>query len=146
MTDLTVATEVTPEDLAKWFKLKQQLAKVKSAEALLRSRLFKHYFPAPEEGANTFPINDGTGAEIKGVHTIQRDVDEAELEALREAMFEEGSNLPQLSIDKLVKWKPSLVKAEYNRLTDDERAVFERALIIKPGSPSMDIKIPKSPK
>lgn len=145
MVDVTQETAVTMDDVKKWFLLKQQLAEVKAAEAMLRSRIFKHFVPAPVEGTNTVPLNDGTGAELKAVHVINRDVDQGELEALREAMFAEGSNLPQLHLDQLVRWKPEVVMSEYRKLPDAERQVFERALIIKPGSPQMDIKIPKRP-
>lgn len=144
---LDEVTTVTAADLATWYGLQKKLAEVKSAEALLRGRIFKHFFPVPVEGSkdNKHPLNDGTGAILQATHVINRDVDAAQLDALREAMFAEGSNLPQLELDKLIKWKPELVKSEYNKLSNDERAVFDRVLIVKPGSPQLEIKIPKRP-
>ncbi len=147
MVDIAAEVAVTAADLVTWFKLKAKLAKVKGEEAMLRSRIFKHYFPAPTEGSrdNKVPLNDGTGAILQADYVINRTVDEQQLEALREAMFAEGSNLPKLDLTKLVKWKPELVKTEYNKLNEEERHCFDQCLIIKPGSPQMDIKIPKSP-
>lgn len=147
MVDLTEEVAVTQEDLKTWYELKQELARVKGAEAMLRSRIFKHYFPNPTEGSrdNKVPLNDGTGAILQADHVINRTVDEQQLEGLKEAMFAEGSNLPQLDLTKLIKWKPELVKAEYNKLEEHERLVFDRCLVIKPGSPQLEIKIPKRP-
>ena len=147
MTDLTEVTAVTAEDLARWYKLKNQLAKVKGEEAMLRSRIFKHYFPTPTEGSkeNKVPLNDGTGAILQADHVINRTVDEQQLEALRTAIAEKGSNLPQINLANLIRWKPELNKTEYNKLSTDERHTMDTALIIKPGSPQLEIKIPKSP-
>jgi len=147
MVDISEEVAVTPQDLVTWFKKKAQLAKLKGEEAMLRSRIFKHYFPNPTEGSkeNKVPLNDGTGAILQADHVINRTVDEQQLEGLKEAMFAEGSNLPQLDLTKLIRWKPELNKAEYNKLTADEKLVFDRCLIIKPGSPQMEIKIPKTP-
>jgi hypothetical protein len=143
MADLTEETAVTPEDLAKWFLIKKQLGELKAVEAMMRKRIFNFYFPAPEEGTNTFPLKDGTGAELKATHVIDRKVDEGELEALKEAMFAEGSNLPELDLTKLIKWKPELAISEYRKLSDEERLIFDRCLVVKPGMPQVDIKIPK---
>lgn len=145
MTDLTQATAVTADDLAEWYKMKQKLNKLKGTEAMLRRRIADFFFPNPAEGSkeNKHSLDDCTGAVLQLDHTINRNVDQAELEALREAMFEDGSNLPQLKLDELVRWKPELNKSAYNKLTDDERKVFDRCLIVKPGMPQLDIKIPK---
>lgn len=145
MSNLEQATEVTNEELAKWFEMKEELNKLKSAEAMLRSRIAKHFFPAPDEGTNTHKIEDGTGAALKMVHSINRKVDEGELEALKEAMFEKGSNLPQLDITKLIVWKPEVSIKEYRKLSDEDRNVFDRALVISPGMPQLSIVIPKRP-
>jgi len=145
MVDIQEEVAVTPEDLKTWYALKQELDRVKSAEAMLRSRIFKHYFPTPTEGTkdNKVPLNDGTGAIIQGDYVVNRNVDEAQLDGLRAAMFAEGSNLPQLDLTKLIRWKPELAKSEYNKLSDEERQVFDRCLVIKPGMPGLEIKIPK---
>lgn len=146
MSNLEEVVAVTPADLVLWFRKKAQLAKLKGEEAMLRSRIFKFYFPAPIEGSkhNKVPLNDGTGAILQADYVINRTVDEQQLEALSAAIFEDGSNLPQIDLTKLVKWKPELVKTEYSKLSDAEKLVFDRCLVVKPGSPQMEIKIPKS--
>lgn len=153
---MTEIPDITPADVAAWYVMQEQLTKLKAAEVMLRTRIFKHYFPTPTEGSagNKYELNDGTGAIVQGDHTINRKVLEPELKALEEAMkpqlAEDGvtkvpSNLPRLPLAKLVRWKPELAKAEYNKLTAEERDVFDRCLEIKPGTPSLEVKIPKRP-
>lgn len=145
MVDLTEQTAVTVEDFKTWYELNQELSRIKGAEAMLRSRIFKHCFPNPTEGSaeNKYPIPDGTGAIVQGTHVINRTVDEQQLDALREAIAAEGSNLPQLDLAKLIKWKPEVVIKEYRALNETERHTFDQCLVIKPGMPALEIKIPK---
>jgi hypothetical protein len=149
MADLTEETAVTPAELSKWYLLKKQLAEVKTAESLMRSRIAKFFFPTPDEGTNTHPLKDGTGANLKMVHTIDRKVDEGELEALKAALAaaetDEGSNLKgvEFDFDKLIVWKPELKIAEYRKLSEAQQAIFDRVLVVKPGMPQLDITIPK---
>lgn len=138
---MTEVPGVTQADLITWFKMQEELSKLKVAESLLRKRIFAHYFTNPTEGVNNHPLDDGYV--LKGGHVINRKVVEADLEALQAAMKAEGANLPKLPINKLVKWKPELVKSEYNKLSDEDKLVFDRALEIKPGSPTLDIVKPK---
>jgi hypothetical protein len=148
MPELEDIQAVTPAELAKWFLLKKQLATVKAAESLMRARIAKFFFPSPDEGTNNHPLKDGTGAVLKLTHTIDRKVDEGELEALKavlaEAETDEKSNLHGITLDfdKLIVWKPELKIAEYRKLSEAERQVFDRVLVVKPGSPQVDIKIP----
>lgn len=134
---------VTAADLAEWFKVKAQLGKLKSAEALMRTRIFKFFFKAPKEGTNKVDLNDGTGAQLKADHTINRSVDIGSLDALKAAQLVEGYNGPKLNFDNLIKWKPEVSITEYRKLTEEERHLFDQCLIIKPGSPQLEISIPK---
>jgi hypothetical protein len=151
--------EVTAEDLKQWYLLHEQLGKLKSAEALLRGRIFKGMVKDPKEGTNTVPLNDGTGAVLKAQHVINRSVDVGTLDALRKAQADalamqqqpstvaaEGvvpPNAPKLPFDELIKWKPELSITKYKELTAEERMYFDQCLVIKPGSPQLEIVIPK---
>lgn len=145
MVDVQNETEITYADLVKLVEMQNQLAALKGAEAMLRRRVFAHYFPNPTEGSkdNKVPLNDGTGAIVQGEHILNRKVDEGELEKLKEAMFAEGSNLPQLDFSKLIKWKPEVSMTEYRKLTDEERQAFDRCLVVTPGMPGVKVVIPK---
>lgn len=144
--------QVTVNDLAEWYRLQTELGRIKSAEALLRGRIFRHYFPTPKEGTNSVPVNDGTGAVVKGQHVINRSVDQGQLDALRVAMTTAYGahavpgatpNIPKLNLDELVKFKPEVSITKYRELTEEERLYFDQCLVIKPGSPQLEIVIPK---
>ncbi len=145
MVELQKETEVTYEDLVKLFKMQEELAAMKGAEAMLRKRVFAHYFPNPTEGSkdNKVPLNDGTGAVLQADHKVNRKVDESELEKLKEAIKTEGSNLPKLPFTKLIKWKPEVSITEYRKLSEEDQQVFDRCLVVTPGMPEVKIVIPK---
>lgn len=145
MTDLIQVTVPTVADIATLYEMQEQLAALKSAEAMLRRRIFDHFFPNPTEGSkdNKYPLNDGTGAVLQADHKVNRKVLEPELDVLKAKVRAEGSNLPKLPFNKLVKYTPELVKSEYNKLTAEERQLFDEALDIKPGMPEVKVVIPK---
>ena len=126
---------VTQADLEEWYKATEELTRAKQKEILLRLRIFKHYFPNPVEGTNTFALPDGY--EIKGVHKINRTVEPAALEVLKPQFAE-----ALISLDKLIKYEPDLVIKEYRTLTDDQRNLFDQALIVKDGTPDVKIVLP----
>jgi hypothetical protein len=133
------ANTVSQEDLNEWFRLQDQLKKVKAAEMLLRQKIFGFYFPAPKEGTNSVPLT--AGWVLKGKHSINRDVDIGTLGALKPVFAEAG-----IRYDDLVAYKPSLVLSEYRTLTEEQHQLFDRCLIIKPGSPALEIVLPAKAK
>lgn len=135
----------TTADIAEWYKIQEQLSALKATEAMLRSRLAKHFFPDPTEGStgNKYPLNDGTGAILQMDHKLNRKVLEPELDAYKAAAKEEGANLPKLPWNKLIKYTPELVTAEYRKLTEEERKACDTVLNIKPGMPELKVVIPK---
>jgi hypothetical protein len=135
--------DVTVEHLKEWYTLKQQIDELKNKEVVLRQFIFNGIFPKPEEGINKHDINDGSGAVLKATHVINRKVQEDALEDLSDSLQVVDANLPQLDLDKLVKWKPEVSIKEYRALTDEQRNLFDQVLVIKPGMPSLEIVIPK---
>lgn len=128
--------QVTQADLAEWYKLQEELKKVKAREMLLRTKIFGYFFASPVEGTNSYDLPDGYV--LKGKHTINREVDAGTLVALRDKFAESG-----ISADALVQWKPSLKLKEYRELTAEQMHMFDQCLIIKPGSPALEIVLPK---
>lgn len=128
--------QVTQADLAKWYELSEQLKKLRAQEITLRKKIFGSAFPSPVEGTNSFELGDGYV--LKGKHTLNRDVDPGAFDALKEPLRERGINP-----DGLVQYKPSLVLREYRKLTAEEQQFFDQCLIVKPGSPSLEIVLPK---
>lgn len=127
--------QVTQADLAEWYKMAQDLRNLKAKESLLRKKIFGSAFPDPKEGTNNYDLPDGYV--LKGQHVLNRDIDIGALDALKPKLREEGMNP-----DNLVKYKPELKKAEYNKLTEEQKKLFDQCLIIKPGSPSLEIVLP----
>ena len=139
--------KVTQADLAEWYRLKDELNRVKTAEMLLRTKIYSGLFKAPEEGTNTLPLADGWV--IKAKRVIQRDIDLAALNV--NALVDPATNMSRLTAsgihpEQLVKWKPELVLRAYRTLTAEQMTVFNECLVIKDGSPSLEIVLPASAK
>lgn len=126
---------VTQADLFLWYEMQEQLKKLKAGEMLLRKKIFDFYFADPKEGVNSYAMPDAYV--LKGTYVINREVDPGGFEALRPTL--EKANV---SPDKLVVFKPSLVVKEYRTLTAEEQKMFDQCLIIKPGAPSLEIVKP----
>lgn len=128
---------ITEADLQAWYKMHADLAKLKASEMLLRQRVFRHFFPNPIEGTNTFNLEavEGVPYALKATYPIIRKIDEALLTVATPDLREKG-----IPIDSLVKRQPELVISAYRLLTAEEQALFDRVMEIKPGSPSMKIE------
>jgi hypothetical protein len=142
MTEATVAPiadpaeAVTAEDLTKWYELTKQLEAVKDLELTMRKRIFAGLFKDPVEGVNK--VNLTAGWILKADHKINRRVDEALLVTMSPQFREAGINP-----DVLVRWKPDLAVTEYRKLTELEMKLFDQVLTITPGTPQMEIVLPK---
>lgn len=144
---------VTVADITNWYNIDKQLKALKGTEAMLRTRIAKFFFPTPTEGSkdNKYPMNkinpaDTSGAILQMDYTINRNIDEAQLAALKDAINAEGSNLPKellQVLERVIKWKPELNKGEYNKLDAETKLLIDRVITAKPGMPGLEVKIPK---
>lgn len=131
---------VTQEDLNAWSTMTQQLSALKSAEMLLRVKIFKGLFPNPVEGTNSVPL--GTeGWEVKAKYPINRKIDVALLTAMAPQLREAG-----IVLQDVIRTTPELVIGEYRKLTEAQHKLFDQAMDIKPGSPALEIVLPKRAK
>lgn len=137
--DETPDNPVTQAVLSTWYKMAQELKKLKTKEILLRKEIFYNAFPKPHEGTNNYDLDDGYV--LKGRYSLERSIDEGAFNALKEKLREE-----KINPDVLVQYKPSLVKKEYNKLTEEQKQLFDQCLIVKPGSPSLEIVLPAKAK
>lgn len=131
--------EVTLKDMMDWYDLKDQLAKVKAAEGLLRQKIFKGKFKDPKEGVNSLAIDDGYV--LKGTKVVNRKVDDAAFKTMGEEFAKEG-----IPTDLIVKYEPSLVTGVYRKLTAEQVTLFDTCLILTDGMPSLEIVKPKRTK
>lgn len=139
MTEVTIPKpeeQATPEDLNIWYELIKQVAALAEQEMMLRKKIFATYFKDPKEGTNTAPLN--AGWVLKATHKINRKVLIAELTTLTPELQAAG-----IVVEDVIKSKPELSVSAYKALDDAKRALFDRCLEIKPGSPALEIVLPK---
>ena len=118
----------------------QEAKKVVEAEQALRKEVMALFFPEPVEGTNKFELEADWS--LKATHKIERKVDEAALPAVLQQLREMGVNP-----DPLIRTKPDLDTKAYRSLVQinpDAAHVFEQALTIKPGSPTVELVPPKA--
>lgn len=102
-------------------------------EQKLRALVFEAVFPGASEGVNRFILPDGWM--VKATHKLDRAIDEPALEAVVYAMN------TKFDIDgyALVRYKPTLNTKLYKELSDEQKKVFDEALIIKPAAPVLEL-------
>lgn len=130
---------VIAKDLADWFIQKLQLAKLRASEMLLRQKIYKHYFPAAKEGTNKVTLPDSYI--LKAGRVVDRKLDEPVLATMWDEFVAAGINM-----NELIRKKPELNLTAYRELTHEQRNLFDQALTIKDGSPSLSIEPPKAAK
>lgn len=138
---------VTQKDLRDWYSLQEQLKKIKAAEMLLRVKIYKGLFTEPKEGTNTLPLEGGWV--LKGKRVINRDVDQAALQSYM--AIDPATQMSVLSkngihVEQLIKWVPELQTKNYRLLTEEQVKIFDACLIIKDGSPALEITLPAAAK
>ena len=122
--------------LNEWYECREQLRILQEREKALRLEIMSKVFPEAKEGVNSFPLEDGYV--LKGTKVITRKVDEASLLAIAEQLASSG-----VSIDSLIRYKPELSVREYKKMNEEQRMIFDQALIIKEGLPQLEIVLPK---
>lgn len=131
-------------DLNEWYRLSALLKEVKAAEMELRKKIFSYCFTTPCEGTNKLEEEAAAslgivgGYVLKGTYNINRKVDEAVAKSLAPEFRSRNIN-----VDALIRWKPDLAIALYRELTQEQRVFFDQCLIISPGSPELEIVMPK---
>lgn len=128
---------VTQTDLNEWDALQKQLSALKSAEMLLRMKIFKGLFLNPVEGTNSLPLGD-EGWVIKAKYPINRKPDVALLTARAAELRAAG-----IPLDSVIRTIPELATGEYRKLTEEQRNLLDQVMEVKPGSPSLEIVLPK---
>lgn len=128
--------KVTQADLIEWERLSTELSRIKAAEMLLRTKIYKGFFINPKEGVNTIPLSNNY--ELKADRKINRSIDEAAMNANMERLATVG-----VVLKDLVEFKPSLVLKTYRGLTDAQLEIVDQFVESKDGSPSMRIVLPK---
>lgn len=88
-------------------------------------------------------IDIGYGFDLKIQHKLDYKLDNAnDCEALDKALdaIETSMEGGKIIAERLVKWKPELSVSEYKLLGNEQRAMIDKVLTIKPASKSLEIK------
>lgn len=134
------ANAVTQEDLNMWSEMKQKLNALKSAEMLLRMKIFKGLFPNPVEGTNSVPLGN-EGWVIKAKYPINRKPDIALLTAQAPELRAAG-----IVLEDVIRTVPELATGEYRKLTEAQQKLLDAVMEVKPGAPALEIVLPKRAK
>lgn len=131
--------ELRDEAIQTWLEAKGAADAVKpliAAELEARKALFDLVYTAPKEGVNKLDL--GEGYTLKGSYKLERKIDDAALASVMEELRQDGVNP-----DFLVEWKPSLKIAAYRELTAEQAQTMDKALIIKPSTPTLELVAPR---
>lgn len=137
-----------------WSEKKKAIEAAKEEELDLRKYIVDRAFPKKEEGMNNKEL--GNGYVLKaGVKYNYNLSDNDTVEKCLNHISALGNDGPFIA-DRLVGWKPTLHLTEYRELCDKKEkgdecstkivSIINQMLTISEGSPSLEIKAPKSKK
>lgn len=131
--------DVLQNQLNEWWLTTQELKVVKAAESILRKDVFEKAFPNPVEGTNK--LNLGSGWVLKATYGMNRKV-------IPDVLFENTEQLINLEvpIDMLIRYKPEISVTIYKLLTESQKHIFDQCITVTPGSPSLEVVMPKAGK
>lgn len=105
-------------------------------ELMIRKQLARLAFPEPVEGSKN-RTNLPAGWALKLTYCLDRKVEEPVLDLNKEEFEKAGIN-----VDNLIRWKPELKVKEYKELSEEQRKVFDQALVVKPSTPQLELLPP----
>jgi hypothetical protein len=132
--------------LSAWEAADKALAKAKEAEIELRRQVIEAWYPAhKDEGTENIEL--AAGYKLKAVFKINRSLANREkVDAALTKIEKLGGVEGKILAERLVEWKPALVKKEYDNLPEKYKKIINEVLTEKPGTPSLEIVEPKSKK
>lgn len=144
----------TPEELRQaWQEAKDAADSWRGIESTLRKKVVERHTDitdADAEGTETVELPMGKVLKIK--RTLTRSLDDkvpadsntgkSPLDIALERIEREVKDGETIA-DRLVSFKPSLSKSEYDKAPNEVRAIIDTVITVKPGSTSIEIATPK---
>lgn len=138
-------------DPKEWKQLEETKATARQwreYEQNYRSYMVTKYFSQVGVGKTTVALEEG--ASIVCEKALNYKVLEQNLNAVFDLMIgaqDRADGTPYTAeqmehsarLHKLVKWKPELNLTEYKKLTPEERAIFDNALVKSPATPTLEV-------
>jgi hypothetical protein len=123
---------VSSEEFAEWVQLSKSVRALVARELELRKKIFAFVFPSPKEGMNVARINEIEDMKASVPYTRKLNMEEIQRR-------QEEFAAAEIPLAQLIEWKPELKLPIYRALTDDQRELFDEVLLIKDGSPTLEI-------
>lgn len=130
--------------LKEWDSVKNQIAPLKAQldplvaqERAIRKQIVDSFEQKVEGSKNTVGL--ANGYTLKMNYKLKREIDEPVLKNLHAELA--AAAVP---VDMLIKYKPQLETSVYRALNDQQRAVVDKALVIKEDSHTVEIVAPKN--
>lgn len=134
-------------DVEEWKSISKWMEEAKTREMELRKKLSKFLFAEKLEPSGDLPAGTLKNSFLAGATRLKAKVvgkfNYKVLEELRETTLKEAA-LGEIG-DLLVKPKYELSLSVYKNLTDEQKAIVNRMLEVKPGSPELEIEIEAAP-
>lgn len=127
--------------LKAWQTAKAQAEAATELESKLRDEVFKEGFPVEagkQDSKGTFYEDLPNGWRLQAVTKMTAKLDEAAVPAIKTKLLE-----MKVIVDKLFKYKPSLVAAEYKKLSADAKDVVDTAIEEKPAKVVLSLVAPE---
>ena len=113
--------------IAEWQSTKAQLAILQDKEKELRAEIIKRCFDDESEGTRK-------SGNLKARFGMTRTVTSDDLLRLQDEFLASG-----IPLGDVVQFKPSLNMKAYRALTVDQQRSFDRCLVVKPSSPTLEV-------
>ena len=134
----------TSEFLAKlkaWQSALKQAKESTELESKLRDEVFKEAFPVEakkQDSKGTFYEDLPNGWRLQAITKLTAKLDESAVPAIKEKLLE----MKVIGVDTLFKYKPSLVAAEYKKLTVESKAIVDEAIKETPAKVTIELLPP----
>lgn len=149
-------------EIESWLNNKANAANAVQIERDSRAKVTATLFPQPKKGTQRYDI--GGGFKIKLAHSItyvlgDKDKEdeggnkisiESQVQEIEKAITDAHGEVGAQMLKRLIKWKPELSGAEYEKLDVNNpaeafaKAEIAKILTTKPGSPQLEFEEPKA--
>lgn len=146
------APQLLEKDIRDWIRLSNELSDLKAKEAALRKSIADRVFATNKQPNGAWPEGttkgtaETTSATFKG--SLKQHFKREVLIEAKAGVLEELAELDEapddLVIIDLFKQKWELSKSTYNKLSDAQKAIVDKALVISPAHIELDlVELPK---
>lgn len=132
--------------IIEWRESAKVLARAKEKELELRKNALKECFDYEDDDREgTQNLELGKGFKLKAVFKLNRTLDK-DVDKVNEVLdeIEKMDSEGKFISERVVKFKPSLDKKEYDGMDEKYKEVLNEVLTMKPATPSLTFVEPKS--